>query len=126
VAYADASRVGALLPAELPPIARDAGVHGVMLDTAVKDGVTTLAALGEPGVEAFFLAARSLGLMTAVAGALGPAELARIRLLDVGIVGVRGSACEGGRSGRVSASRVRGLRLALGLSVPASPAFSHP
>jgi uncharacterized protein (UPF0264 family) len=126
VAYADAARVGALLPDELPSIAEKAGVYGVMLDTAMKDGLSTLAALGVRGVTSFVAEAQALGLMTALAGALGPGELASVRLLGVDLVGVRGSACEGGRGGRVSASRVRELRVALGLSVPAFPSFARP
>ena len=125
-AYADASRVGALAPGELPSIARHAGFHGVMLDTAVKDGVSTFTALGEEGVAAFLAAARALGLVTAVAGALGPADLQRARRLGADIVGVRGSACEGGREGTVSATRVRALRSALALSPGVSPAFDPP
>jgi uncharacterized protein (UPF0264 family) len=116
VAYADASRVSALPPCELPSIAHQAGVHGVMLDTAVKDGVSTLTALGEVDVAAFFAEARVLGLMTGVAGALGPADLGRAYGLGADIAGVRGSACEGGRAGTVSAKRVRALRAALVLS----------
>jgi uncharacterized protein (UPF0264 family) len=112
-AYADAARVGALPPGELPSIARQAGFHGVMLDTAVKDGVSTFTAMGEDGVAAFFAAARALGLVTAVAGALGPDDLERARRLGADIVGVRGSACEGGRGGTVSAARVGALRDAL-------------
>lgn len=113
VGYADATRVGALPPRELPAIASRAGVHGVMLDTAVKDGVSTLASLGEAGVAAFLAAARMLGLMTGIAGALGPAEIKRVSLLGADVLGVRGSACQGGRSGSVSAARVRALRAAL-------------
>jgi uncharacterized protein (UPF0264 family) len=119
--YADAARVGALLPRELPAIARQAGFHGVMLDTAVKDGLSTFTALGEDGVAAFLAAARALGLVTALAGALGPAELERAQRLGADIVGVRGSACEGGRGGTVSAARVRALRAALsGAAGPAT------
>lgn len=121
VAYADAARVGALPPAELPAIARRAGVHGVMLDTAVKDGVSTLAALGEAGLAAFLAAARVMGLMTGVAGALGPAEIARVAQLGADLVGVRGSACQGGRDGRVSAARVRALHAVLALSEGVAP-----
>jgi len=112
-AYADASRVGALPPRELPSIARRAGFHGVMLDTAVKDGTSTFAAMSEDGVADFLAAARMLGLVTALAGALGPADLERAQRLGAEIVGVRGSACEGGRLGVVSAGRVRALRAAL-------------
>lgn len=121
-AYADAARVGALPPRDLPRVARQAGCHGVMLDTAVKDGASTFAALGEDGVAAFLAVARDLGLVTALAGALGPADLERALRLGADIVGVRGSACEGGRSGRVSAARVRALRAALALGAGVSPA----
>lgn len=126
VAYADAARVGALPPRELPAIARRACAHGVMLDTAVKDGVSTLAALGEAGCAAFFAEARGLGLATALAGALGPADLPRVRLLGVDIVGVRGSACEGGRRGALSAVRIRALREAMNAPAHASPALARP
>jgi uncharacterized protein (UPF0264 family) len=121
VAYADAARVGALPPHELPSIARQAGAYGVMLDTAVKDGVSSLTALGEAQVAAFFAAARALGLETALAGALAPADIQRARRLGADIVGVRGSACEGGRGGRVSADRVRALRAALSAREFAAP-----
>lgn len=124
-AYADASRVGALPPRDLPPIAREAGFDGVMLDTAVKDGASTFAALGEEGVAAFLAASRALGLVTALAGALGLADLERAGRLGADIVGVRGSACEGGRRGTVSAARVRSLRAALGFGAGVSPAFHH-
>jgi uncharacterized protein (UPF0264 family) len=70
--------------------------------------------------------ARALGLMTALAGALGPADLERACRLGVDLVGVRGTACDGGRRGKVSAARVRALRSALGLSEPASPALARP
>lgn len=123
-AYADASRVGALAPGELPCIAQRAGFHGVMLDTAVKDGASTFAAMGEDGVADFLAAARKLGLVTALAGALGPADLERAQRLGADIVGVRGSACEGGRNGIVSAARVRALRTALAPS--SAYAFDRP
>ena len=51
-----------------------------MLDTAVKDGVSSLTALGEAGVIRFFAAARTLGLSTGLAGALGPSDLERAPL----------------------------------------------
>lgn len=126
VAYADAWRVGGLPPPALPAVAREAGAHGVMLDTGVKDGTSTFAALGITGVAAFLAEARSLGLMTALAGALGSDDLVRAGGMGVDLVGVRGGACDGGRGGRVSAARVRALREALGLSAPASPAFARP
>jgi uncharacterized protein (UPF0264 family) len=113
VAYADAETVGGLPPAELPAVAREAGLHGAMLDTAVKDGRSTLALMGEARVADFLAASRALGLFTALAGALGPDDLETARRLGVDIAGVRGSACRGGRQGAVDAGRVRALRAAL-------------
>jgi (5-formylfuran-3-yl)methyl phosphate synthase len=126
VAYADASRVGALAPDALPPVAHEAGCHGVMLDTVVKDGASTFTAMGESQVAAFFGAARALGLLTALAGALHPADLERARRLGADIAGVRGSACEGGPGGVVSAARVKALRAALALRPAESPALERP
>jgi uncharacterized protein (UPF0264 family) len=113
VAYADAARIGSLPPAALPGVACRAGVFGVMLDTALKDGVSTFATLGDAGVAAFVAEARSFGLTTALAGSLGLGDLERAAALGVDTVGVRGAACEGGREGVVSATRVRLLRCAL-------------
>jgi uncharacterized protein (UPF0264 family) len=118
VAYADAARVNGLSPRELPRVASRAGAHGAMLDTAVKDGTSSFAALGERAVADFVAEARSLGLMVALAGSLGPADLALAQSLGVDLVGVRGSACDRGRNGTVSAVRVGALRAALERSVP--------
>jgi uncharacterized protein (UPF0264 family) len=125
-AYADGASVGALPASALPALARQAAFHGVMLDTAVKDGRSTFAAMGEDGVAVLLAAARELGLVTALAGALGAADLETAVRLGVDIVGVRGSACEGGRAGRVSAARVRALRAALHLARDVAAPFARP
>jgi uncharacterized protein (UPF0264 family) len=134
VAYADAVRAGGLPPQELPIVAAAAGIRGILLDTYFKDGGSSFATLGERAIAAFLEAGRARGLQTGLAGSLGAPELRRARDLDVDIVGVRGSACDGGRGGTVSAARVAALRAALGLgahglgapalSTPASPASS--
>jgi len=113
VAYADAGRVGAFPPLRLPALAREADIHGVLLDTCVKDGTTAIRALGESGVVAFLSGARACGLLAGLAGALRLEDVARAASLGAELVGVRGSACDGGRLGRVSAARVRELRGAL-------------
>jgi uncharacterized protein (UPF0264 family) len=51
--------------------------------------------------------------MAAVAGKLGADDLAIVEGAGADIVGVRGAVCLGGRSGRVSEGRVRGLRESL-------------
>jgi len=53
---------------------------------------------------------------------MSAADLSRAHCLEVDLVGVRGAACDGGRSGTVSAARVRELKAALGLRPAASRA----
>ncbi len=49
------------------------------------------------------------GLFTALAGSLGEPGLRTALALGADIVGVRGAACDGGRTGRVSVARVAAL-----------------
>jgi (5-formylfuran-3-yl)methyl phosphate synthase len=123
VAYADGDRANGLRPPDLPAVAASAGVHGVMIDTARKDGVSSFDALGEQAIVAFVATAQALGLMTALAGALSALDVARSAALGVDVVGVRGAACVGGRAGRVAAAKVRGLREAVRLGAAAFPAL---
>ncbi len=116
VAYADAARVGALPPASVVACARDAGVHGVLIDTAGKDGPSLLAAMSDEALAAWVDEARAAGLLVALAGRLTLDAMPMLRSLGADVVGVRGAACEGGRSGRVSEARVRALRATLDAS----------
>lgn len=113
VAYADSTRAGGLPPAELPAVARDAGAIGVMLDTAVKDGASLFAAMSAPTVRDFAASAKRAGLLVALAGSLTSDDFARAADLGADIIGVRGAACVGGRSGTVNAARVAALKAAL-------------
>jgi uncharacterized protein (UPF0264 family) len=104
--------------------ARQAGAAGILLDTAAKDGRTLLDVWPETRLRDWVQAGRSAGLEVALAGSLGPADLARIAALAPDIVGVRGAACAGGRGGTVDAGRVRSLRARL-LMEPAAIAANH-
>lgn len=120
VAYADAARACGLPPGELPAVAAAAGVEGVLLDTFVKDGATTFDALEEPAIAAFIATAHAASLGVGLAGSLRLEHIARAAELGADVVGARGAACDGGRTGRVSEPRVRELhdliaRLAHGL-----------
>lgn len=110
VAYADAGRAGVPLPDVISRQAREAGAAGVLVDTCVKDGSCLLDWLSPESVARWVCQGRGLGLLTAVAGALGPDDLASACLAQPDIVGVRGAACDAGRSGRVSGHRVALLR----------------
>lgn len=109
VAYADSARARGLPPAELPAVAAAARVEGVLLDTFIKDGVTTFDALERPAIVAFIATAHAAGLSVGLAGSLRLEHIARAAELDADVIGMRGSACDRGRSGRVSRSRVRAL-----------------
>ena len=115
VAYADATPAETIPPALIARLARLAGATGVLLDTHTKDGLGLLEWV-EPGALAAWVSrARRAGLLTALAGALGLAELPLVRRAFPDVVGVRGAACDGGREGCVALERVQGLRRGLGV-----------
>jgi uncharacterized protein (UPF0264 family) len=58
-------------------------------------------------------AARAAGLLFAVAGSLDR-ETVPLVVGIADVIGVRGAACRGGRTGRVDAGRVRQLRALIG------------
>ncbi len=110
VAYADADRAESLAPSALVEVAARAGAVGLLLDTADKGGLG-LRALVAPDVLAARVAeAHDAGLLVALAGKLTADDLPFARAAGADIAGVRGAACEGGRTGRVAADRVRLLR----------------
>ncbi|MEX2156382.1 MAG: (5-formylfuran-3-yl)methyl phosphate synthase [Gemmatimonadales bacterium] len=109
VAYADASRVGSLPPLAVPDIAAAAGARGVLLDTAFKDQGSLFDLVDVARVGRWLAAARAAGLFTALAGSLGEPSLRTALALGADIVGVRGAACDGGRTRRVSVARVAAL-----------------
>src|SRR2546430_14033083 len=109
VAYADWRSAASLPPARVVAVAADTGAAGVLLDTAAKRA--PLFAVESPaGVAAWVAAAHAAGLFAALAGGLCGPDLARARSLGAAVVGVRGAACRGGRTGRVSRARVAALR----------------
>ena len=108
VAYADWRRAASLAPARVCAAAAAAGARGVLLDTAVKDApLFTLWAASEVG--AWVQAAHAAGLFAALAGGLGERDIALAAALGADVVGVRGAACAGGRTGPVSRARVAAL-----------------
>jgi (5-formylfuran-3-yl)methyl phosphate synthase len=109
VAYADWRSVASLPPARVLAVAADTGAAGVLFDTATKHA--PLFAVESPdAVAAWVAAAHAAGLFAALAGGLSGPDLARACSLGADVVGVRGAACVGGRTGRVSRARVVALR----------------
>jgi uncharacterized protein (UPF0264 family) len=110
VAYADHIRAGAFPPDDIVEIASDAGATGVLLDTFVKDQGNLLSWLRPPELDAWVARLREKGLLAALAGSLRGHSFEVACAAQPDIIGIRGAACVGGRSGRVDRNRVRGLR----------------
>ena len=113
VAYADCESVDALPPDVVLATAIRCNAYGVLLDTVLKDGPALIDLMSPAALREWIREARSHGLMTAVAGRLGAADVDYVVSSGAEIVGVRGAACEGGREGRVSVEKVQRLRAAL-------------
>ena len=110
VAYADADRAAAPPQAAVLEAAARAGVTGVLLDTADKSGPGVRRLMTAPALADWVRAARDARLRVAIAGQLTAGDLSFVRDLGADIAGVRGAACIGGRTGRVSSRLVRELR----------------
>ena len=114
VAYADADRAGSVPASVLVDVAARAGASGVLLDTADKAGPGLRLLISPTVLAGWVSGAREAGLLVALAGKLTADDLAFVRDAGADIAGVRGAACEGGRSGRVSIERVALLRTLCG------------
>jgi uncharacterized protein (UPF0264 family)/GNAT superfamily N-acetyltransferase len=112
-AYADAPRApgSPLPPADLVAAARRAGVRGVLLDTAVKDGRGLFEWLAPDFLAAIVADAHAAGLEVALAGALRAEDLPAVRATGADIAGVRSAACvDGRRTAPLEPRRIAALR----------------
>jgi uncharacterized protein (UPF0264 family) len=109
VAYGDAVATASLAPVAIVQAAAPAGATGVLLDTADKDGPGLRGLVPPRALAAWVEEAHRTGLFVALAGKLTIDDLPFVRDAGADVVGVRGAACEGGRTGRVTAERVRRL-----------------
>jgi uncharacterized protein (UPF0264 family) len=109
VAYADFARVESAAPERVIEAAERARAVGVLLDTARKDGGALFGLMDQVRVGRWVGLAHEAALTVALAGSLNAADLASVRALGADIAGVRGAACDGGRTGRISRERVAAL-----------------
>lgn len=110
VAYTDAVRAASLAPGAVIAAAARAGAAGFLIDTAEKGGAGLRALVARDVLAAWVSQAQAAGLIVALAGQLTAEDLPFAHQASADIAGVRGAACDGGRTGRVSADRVRMLR----------------
>jgi (5-formylfuran-3-yl)methyl phosphate synthase len=109
VAYADHRGAGSLSPEDGLRATVAARASGLLIDTSRKDGRALLDHLSLDRLSALSVSARAAGLLFAVAGSLDPDTISRVAPF-ADVLGVRGAACRGGRTGMVSAERVAELR----------------
>jgi uncharacterized protein (UPF0264 family) len=110
VGYADMEPFADSASMTLIQVAAGAGAVGVLLDTADKCG-PGLRGLIAPGALAAWVAeAHDARLVVALAGKLTADDLAFVQDAGADIAGVRGAACDKGRTGQVTADNVRALQ----------------
>ncbi len=110
--YADAHRIGAVDPMEIPKVAADAGADLAMVDTAVKDGKTLFDFMDEETISKFNDDIHDYGMKSALAGSIKKDQLLTLHKLGCDVVGIRGAACVGGdrNSGKIHRSAVSELK----------------
>ena len=109
-AYADVG--GALARQQVVDAAVAAGVAGVLLDTAHKTGPGLSSLCSPQALLEWTTHVSAAGLLVALAGRLSLEDIERVGACGAAIVGVRGAACDDGRTGRVSRARVQKLKAA--------------
>lgn len=95
------------------------GFAGAMLDTAEKNGVSLSRCMDEARLGRFVDGARSLGLLSGLAGSLGPQDVAPLMALGPDYLGFRGALCGGGeRRAGLDPGRLRAIRVLVRTSAP--------
>jgi (5-formylfuran-3-yl)methyl phosphate synthase len=110
VAYADNSEAGSAGPEIVWDAAAAAGASGVLIDTFSKERGQLFNWAQAERLQNLVAQARQAGLLTALAGGLGPEQIPGIFRVDPDVVGFRGALCPSGREGEVSRIRVRQLK----------------
>ena len=110
VAYADPQHARSVAAELVCQSAQSAAAAGVLIDTYRKEGSGLFTWLSVGNLAGLVSSVRAAGLLSAVAGGLGPDDLDSVAAADPDVVGFRGAACEAGRLGEVSAHRVAALR----------------
>jgi hypothetical protein len=108
-AYADFSRINAISPFELPEAGRKADVDGIMIDTAIKDGLTLFDHLSVEELSRFVEMAREGGMFCALAGSIDWEHIPPLKEISPDIIGVRTIVCESGRQSRIKKELVERL-----------------
>jgi (5-formylfuran-3-yl)methyl phosphate synthase len=112
-AYADADRVASLTPFTMIDAAARSGSTGILLDTADKHGPDLTGLMSQERLSAWVRTAHDARLLVALAGKLTADDFGYVSDAGADIVGVRGAACNQGRTGEIEAEKVRELARAM-------------
>jgi (5-formylfuran-3-yl)methyl phosphate synthase len=109
VIYADWRSAAAPLPSDILCQAADLGCRMVLVDTFHKRRGSLFRILSPYQLDLLVQQVRRRGLGLVLAGSLTLADIARARQWEPDWIAIRGAACEGGRSGRVTRELVQRL-----------------
>jgi len=98
------------------------GARGLLLDTSRKKEGNLLASVDVQDLIALRRRAARQGVWLALAGGMGIDDVESLGEIRPHVVGVRGAACDGSRTGNLSGERVSRLRHAMDLVMARSPA----
>ena len=110
VVYADAELCAAPPASDVVAAAVECEAQAVLVDTAVKDGRDLLQWWSAERVREFVAAVHQEGMLSVVGGGLTVETIPQVAACRPDYVAVRGAACEGPRTGRVSAARIATVR----------------
>jgi uncharacterized protein (UPF0264 family) len=108
-AYADYQKMGTISPGDALELVRGSRIDAVVLDVEFPEEGHLLDLMKPPALEEFIGRAHRYGLQTILLGSLGVKDVEVLIESGTDLIGVRGSVCEGGRAGRISAQKVREL-----------------
>jgi uncharacterized protein (UPF0264 family) len=118
VAYADWQLADAPPPADVLAEAAAVGCPALLVDTWDKSAGTLFDHWPAPDVAGFCRRVRGVGLDVVLAGSLSGERLITAARCRPSLVAVRGAVCIGGRTGPLSATRVRAVRVAVRSATP--------
>jgi uncharacterized protein (UPF0264 family) len=107
--YADYERLGTIGPTEALELLKGSRIDAVVLDVQFPEEAHLFQLMKPSVLQEFVGRAHRYGLRTILLGSLGVPDVEALIEIGTDLIGVRGSVCEGGRTGRVSAQKVREL-----------------
>ncbi len=107
--YSDWKRANTVDPMKMADISGNLEIDGLLLDTAIKDGLSTFDFMDVNKIAELMDRVRSYGMFFALAGGISWRHIGIVKELKPDILGVRTMVCEGGRMSSIREHLVRRL-----------------